>query len=98
MRNRDACNEKRFQFIAEQAARNDRGSDARGSAREQGLSLVGDGTLPHPGLEKILETYYNYSLTSSTKLTADYPFFGNPGYNTERGPVNVFTGRFHWQF
>jgi len=25
-------------------------------------------------------------------------FIDNPGYNADRGPVNVFAGRFHWQF
>ncbi len=60
--------------------------------------LVGDGTLPHPGWEKILETYYSYALSSSTKLSADYQFIDNPGYNTDRGPANVFAGRVHWQF
>ena len=60
--------------------------------------LVGDGMLPHPGLEQIVETYYSYALSSSTHLTADYQFIANPGYNTDRGPVNVFSGRFHWQF
>jgi high affinity Mn2+ porin len=60
--------------------------------------LIGDGMLPHPGTEQIIETYYNYALTASTRLTADYQFINNPGYNTDRGPVNVFTGRVHWQF
>jgi high affinity Mn2+ porin len=60
--------------------------------------LVGDGMLPHPGLEQIVETYYSYALTSSTHLTFDYQFINNPGYNTDRGPVNVFSSRFHWQF
>jgi high affinity Mn2+ porin len=60
--------------------------------------LVGDGMLPHPGPEQIVEAYYSYALTSATKLTADYQFIVNPGYNTDRGPVNVFSGRFHWQF
>jgi high affinity Mn2+ porin len=60
--------------------------------------LVGDGMLPHPGAEQIVETYYNYALTASTHLTADYQFVVNPGYNEDRGPVNVFSGRFHWQF
>jgi high affinity Mn2+ porin len=60
--------------------------------------LVGDGMLPHPGSEQIVEAYYSYALTSATKLTADYQFIVNPGYNTDRGPVNVFSGRFHWQF
>jgi high affinity Mn2+ porin len=60
--------------------------------------LIGDGMLPHYGLEQIIETYYSYALSSSTKLTADYQFILNPGYNADRGPVNVFSGRFHWQF
>jgi hypothetical protein len=28
----------------------------------------------------------------------DYQFVGNPGYNTDRGPANVFAGRNHTQF
>ena len=60
--------------------------------------LIGDGKLPNPGFEKILETYYSYSLSSSTKLSLDYQFVGDPAYNNDRGPVNVFTGRVHWQF
>jgi high affinity Mn2+ porin len=60
--------------------------------------LVGDGQLPHPGLEQVIETYYSYALSRSTRLTADYQLIANPAYNTDRGPVNVFTGRFHWQF
>jgi high affinity Mn2+ porin len=60
--------------------------------------LVGDGMLPNPGPEEIFEAYYSYALTSSVKLTADYQFINNPGYNTDRGPANVFAGRMHWQF
>jgi high affinity Mn2+ porin len=60
--------------------------------------LIGDGMLPHPGVEQIVEAYYSYALTPTTRLTADYQFILNPGYNTDRGPVNVFSGRFHWQF
>ena len=60
--------------------------------------LVGDGALPHPGLEQIIETYYSYALTSSTKVSFDYQFIANPAYNTDRGPVSVFAGRFHSQF
>jgi high affinity Mn2+ porin len=60
--------------------------------------LVGDGMLPHPGPEQIVEAYYSYAVSPSTKLTADYQFILNPGYNTDRGPVNVFSGRLHWQF
>jgi high affinity Mn2+ porin len=41
--------------------------------------VLGDGMLPHPGLEQIVETYYSYALSSSTKLTFDYQFIANPG-------------------
>jgi len=39
--------------------------------------LVGDGQLPHPGYEQILETYYSLPL-GSWKATADYQFVANP--------------------
>jgi high affinity Mn2+ porin len=60
--------------------------------------LIGDGQLPNYGLEKIVEAYYSYALTSSTRVSVDYQFIDNPGYNADRGPANVFAGRFHWQF
>ena len=31
--------------------------------------LVGDGQLPNPGLEEIIEAYYSYALTASTRLS-----------------------------
>jgi high affinity Mn2+ porin len=60
--------------------------------------VIGDGQLPHPGLEQIIEAYYSYALTASTRLSLDYQFVANPAYNTDRGPVNIFAGRFHTQF
>jgi len=60
--------------------------------------LVGDGQLPRPGLEQIVETYYSYALNAWMRVSADYQFIANPGYNTQRGPVNVFAGRFHAAF
>ncbi len=60
--------------------------------------LVGDGQLTNYGLEKILEAYYSYALTASTRLSLDYQFVSNPGYNADRGPVNAFAARYHWQF
>jgi len=60
--------------------------------------LLGDGQLPNPGLEQIIEAYYGYAISASTKVSFDYQFIANPGYNTDRGPVNIFAGRFHTQF
>jgi high affinity Mn2+ porin len=54
--------------------------------------------LPHPGLEQIVEAYYSYAISSSMRLTFDYQFIANPAYNTDRGPVNVFAGRYRAAF
>jgi high affinity Mn2+ porin len=60
--------------------------------------LVGDGQLPHPGSEQILETYYQLAARQWASLTFDYQFIVNPAYNTDRGPVSVFALRLHAQF
>lgn len=58
--------------------------------------LVGDGKLPHPGDEKILETYYAWRpFGPAATLTLDYQLVVNPGYNRDRGPANIFALRFH---
>jgi high affinity Mn2+ porin len=59
--------------------------------------LVGDGRLPHPGYEQIVETYYSFPL-GALRATADYQFMANPAYNRDRGPVSVPTMRLHAQF
>jgi high affinity Mn2+ porin len=59
--------------------------------------LVGDGQLPHPGPEQIIETYYSFPL-GALRATLDYQFFMNPGYNRDRGPVSVLGTRLHAQF
>ncbi len=59
--------------------------------------LVGDGMLPHHGPEQIVETYYELPV-SFFKLTLDYQFIVNPGYNEDRGPVSVVSARMHTDF
>ena len=59
--------------------------------------LVGDGQLNYR-LERVLETYYSLSLLAGTTLTFDYQLLTNPGYNADRGPVSVFSGRLHAEF
>jgi high affinity Mn2+ porin len=60
--------------------------------------LVGDGKLPHPGTEQILETYYSIVVWKPASLSFDYQFVNHPGYNADRGPVSVFAVRLHLQF
>jgi high affinity Mn2+ porin len=60
--------------------------------------LVGDGQLPHPGSERILETYYSVRILSQSFLTGDFQRVVNPAYNRDRGPVSLLALRFHTQF
>jgi len=59
--------------------------------------LIGDGALNYRP-EKILETYYSYSLNTWSALTFDYQFVADPAYNADRGPVHIFAGRYHAEF
>ncbi|SHK48084.1 high affinity Mn2+ porin [Bradyrhizobium lablabi] len=59
--------------------------------------LVGDGMLPHPGYEQILETYYSFPIFAS-RITLDYQLIVNPAYNRDRGPVSVLGLRLHTQY
>lgn len=60
-------------------------------------ALIGDGMLPHPGSEKIMEVYYTLPVFA-WMLTFDYQFIANPAYNRDRGPVSVVATRLHTQF
>jgi high affinity Mn2+ porin len=59
--------------------------------------LIGDGQLNYRP-ERIIEAYYTHSVNKWATLTFDYQFIDNPGYNADRGPVSVFSGRLHAQF
>jgi len=78
--------------------------DGISAEREQYLNegglgiLVGDGKLPDPGPEKIIETYYSAALISHLAVSLDYQWIDNPAYNRDRGPVSVFAVRVHAQF
>lgn len=60
--------------------------------------LVGDGRLPHPGDEAVVEAYYDYALAKAAHVTLDYQFVDHPAYNRDRGPVSVLAVRLHGQF
>ncbi len=57
--------------------------------------LVGDGQLPHPGPEQIVEAYYSWKPLKCVTMTLDYQHIANPGYNRDRGPANVLALRLH---
>ena len=57
---------------------------------------LGDGNLNY-SLENLTEFYYSFQMSKNISLTATYQHIINPGYNKDRGPVNVFSARLHLQ-
>ena len=74
------------------------------AARERFLNagglgiLVGDGKLPHPRAEQIIETYYSLNVIPQVFVSLDYQWVKDPAYNSDRGPVSIYAVRFHAQF
>lgn len=60
--------------------------------------LVGDGKLPHPGPEQIVEAYYDLALAKPLHLTLDGQLIRHPAYNRDRGPAPVGAIRLHAEF
>ncbi len=60
--------------------------------------LIGDGRLPRPGPEQIVETYYQLTPCSGLQFTLDHQWIAHPAYNRDRGPVSVLALRAHLQF
>ena len=55
---------------------------------------LGDGNLNYSP-ENLTELYYSFQMSKSITLTGTYQHIINPGYNKDRGPVNVFSARVH---
>ncbi|MGH6992069.1 MAG: carbohydrate porin [Caulobacteraceae bacterium] len=60
--------------------------------------LIGDGRLPHPADEKVLEAYYDHAFKAWLHAALDYQFVADPAYNADRGPASIFALRLHAQF
>jgi high affinity Mn2+ porin len=50
------------------------------------------------GPEVVTDIYYRVQLTSALSVSAFYQPIVNPGYNQDRGPVHIFSGRVHVTF
>lgn len=82
------------------AVANGLSSDARAYFAAGGMGiLIGDGHLNY-GSEKIMETYYSYSVHAidHLMLTLNYQYVVNPAYNQDRGPVSILGVRVHKEF
>ena len=59
--------------------------------------ILGDGGLTY-ARETIVEHYYNFHVWRGAFLAEDVQLVANPGYNSDRGPVWVFSLRGHLEF
>jgi len=58
--------------------------------------IIGDGKLNYAP-ERILEAYYAWEPFKVFTVTLDFQFAGNPAFNHDRGPVPIWSLRFHWE-
>ena len=59
--------------------------------------FIGDGTLTQAP-EAVFEAFYGVNVVSSVWISADYQLIVNPGFNADRGPVNILGARLHAEF
>jgi hypothetical protein len=59
--------------------------------------FVGDGYL-RQAAESVVDVFYSFNLLKAIWLTADYQELWNPGFNADRGPVEIVGGRVHAEF
>ncbi len=60
--------------------------------------FVGDGHLPKAAAESVIDLFYSVNFVRAVWFTADYQRIWNPGFNPDRGPVDIFGGRVHAEF
>ncbi len=59
--------------------------------------FIGDGKINYKP-EHVVDIYYQWHAVKSTWLTFDYQYLANPAFNTDRGPVNIYNARVHFEF
>jgi hypothetical protein len=59
--------------------------------------FIGDGKINYKP-ERVVDLYYQWHVISSTWVTLDYQHLANPAYNADRGPVDIYNARVHFEF
>jgi hypothetical protein len=59
--------------------------------------FVGDGHL-NPAPEEAIDAFYNFNFHKGLWLSGDYQRVNNPGFNADRGPINIFSVKIHGEF
>ena len=60
-------------------------------------AFIGDGKINYKP-EQISEAYYSMGIIKSIRLSIDYQRIENPAYNADRGPVNFYGARVHFEY
>ncbi len=59
--------------------------------------FIGDGHL-NQSPESVIEAFYSVNFLKAIWLTGDYQHLWNPGFNSDRGPVDILGARVHAEF
>jgi hypothetical protein len=59
--------------------------------------FVGDGAL-RVGPENVFDVFYSVNFARAIWLAGDYQLLSNPGFNRDRGPVNILGAKVHAEF
>jgi hypothetical protein len=59
--------------------------------------FIGDGAL-RQATEHVVDVFYSFNVANPFWVTADFQHIANPGYNSARGPVDVYGLRAHLEF
>ena len=59
--------------------------------------FIGDGFI-HPAAETAFDAFYRFNVGKFLWLSGDYQRVLNPAFNSDRGPVNIFSTRIHVEF
>ncbi len=59
--------------------------------------FIGDGKINYFP-EMAIDLFYSFNVFTSLWFTADYQHIENPGYNADRGPVDIYSIRGHFEF
>jgi hypothetical protein len=59
--------------------------------------FIGDGKINYKP-EQLVNIYYQWHVVKSAWLSVDYQYLANPAYNADRGPVNIYGARVHFEF
>ena len=60
-------------------------------------NFIGDGRINYKP-ERVVDIYYQCHVVKSTWVSLDYQHLANPGYNADRGPVDIYGVRAHLEF